>query len=335
MGVKGFFTATLLIILLFFYICSITPTEPEPYLTPILLPANLNNNQQTIIKEQTTMTTYFNCPFLTEGGTGYELNDSWPGTEPCGYTPTTGTWHWVNNENNTDYAGSQKIVADPADAEKLCFKMELVAEHPVGGNQHTKLYNIPSRETANWAGAYVTEREAYYHFEAYFPSAFSVEEWLLLWQVPGEEGVYGNPEYTYSPQFGLIFGNDNLYLQADGYYWSNSVDREWTIMSLASLPRDQWVSFDIYVKQGTEFQAEDGTVIVKVNGATKMSSTSFASSTYSGTPYMIWGIGVYGGADEAQGTKTYFRNVQVLSDWYSIESVAVPVLVTSLLMQRR
>jgi hypothetical protein len=184
---------------------------------------------------------------------------------------------------------------------------------PLADNQHVKLYNIGSRETSLWGAPFLTLKEAYWHVSYWFPSDFQVARysWRLIWQYNGEEGVYGGA--TYAPQFALIFGDSDLQLQATGYYYHDGVNRAYHLINNANLPKNQWVTFTIYVKQGSSFQSEDGTVMIWINGSLFYSSSTFATSTVSGTPYVTWSIGNYGGPAEAQGQYINIKDVYVSS----------------------
>jgi len=279
----------------------------------------LNSAVQTLASHGTIVAgwpsaTYFECSFSYPGSSGYGINVPWPSTEPCGYPNERGTWHWVNCGTNE---GTLKIVTDPADPSGTCLQMLLdtPGSRPLPDSQHVKLYECSARESALWGSPYPTLKEAYWHVSYWFPSNFQVahNSWRLIWQYNGEEGVYG--VLTYAPQFALIFGDTDLELQATGYYYNNGVNRVYHLINNADLPKDQWVTFTIYVKQGSAFKAEDGTVTIWINGNQVYSSNTFSTATVSGTPYVIWSIGNYGGPLEAQGQYINVKDVLVTSQY--------------------
>jgi hypothetical protein len=259
---------------------------------------------------------YFQSSFQYEGPDGYKLDQAWPETEPCPYPNEKGTWHWVDCGPNL---GTIRLVPDPADSTRLCLEMVLdtPGPRPLSGNQHVKLYECQGREASNYVEPYPTEKEAYWHMEYWFPANFTVatNSWRLIWQFCGEEGVYGNPNQTYSPQFGLIFGDDYLFLQMSGYYYTDGQMRSFQLLSDSDLPKERWVSIVVYVKQGSAFRAEDGTVVIWFDGAKVFERHDLSTSTYSGSPYVIWGIGNYGGPYEPEGQLIYIKDVSVTNQY--------------------
>jgi len=285
--------------------------------TPLAETHGLNSVTKTVASQGAITyswvpTTYFECSFSYPGPSGYDLNEPWALTEPCGYPNERGTWHWVNCGTDD---GTLKIVTDPADPSRTCLQMLLdtPGSRPLSDNQHVKLYECSARESALWDSPYPTRKEAYWSVSYWFPSDFQVARysWRLIWQYNGEEGVYG--VLTYAPQFALIFGDTDLELQATGYYYNDGANREYHLINNADLPKDQWVTFTIYVKQGSAFKSEDGTVTIWINGNQVFSSNTFSTATVSGTPYVIWGIGNYGGPLEAQGQYINVKDVTVTS----------------------
>lgn len=261
-----------------------------------------------------SLTTYFSASFAYEGPTGYKLNQAWPLTEPCKYVNERGTWHWVNCGTGN---GDLKLIQDPADSSRLCLQMQFTTAgtRPLANNQHLKLYNIQSRETSLWEGPYTSNKEAYYQMYYWFPSDFKIARysWRLIWQLNGEYGVYGNT--TYAPQMGLIFGDSDLQLQASGWYYTNGQERDYSLITNNNLPKDEWVKIVVYVKQGSAFKAEDGTVIVWINDNKVLEKHNMSTSTVSGTPYEIWGIANYGGPYEEYGQYILIKDVKVTSQY--------------------
>lgn len=260
----------------------------------------------------TTGLTYFKSTFSYASTDSYAANVNWPGKEPVGYKIEKGTWHWIN----TGDTANMKLVVDPATGNSYCLKMILdyPGTRPLSVNQQAKLYNIPSRETSNWNGIQDT-KEVYYSMKYWFPKDFSVARysWRLIWQLNGEENVYGNPQYTYSPQMALIFGDQTLQLQASGYYYKDGQSRAYSLINNVDIPKEQWVEITIYVKQGSSFREQDGTVTIWINDKQVFSSNTLSTSTVSGTPYSIWSIANYGGPYEAQNQYFLVKDVMATS----------------------
>jgi hypothetical protein len=258
--------------------------------------------------------TYFSATFDHEGPEGYKINQAWPITEPCKYNNERGTWHWVNCGTGN---GDLKLITDPANASRLCLQMlfSTAGTRPLSDNQHIKLYNIQSRETALWNGPYLTTKSAYYQMYYWFPEDFNIARysWRLIWQLNGEYGVYGNT--TYAPQMGLIFGDSSLQYQASGYYYNDGKERDFTVISNSNIPKGQWVKIVVYVEQGSAFKAEDGTVVIWINDNKVLEKHNLSTATVSGTPYEIWGIGNYGGPNEAYGQYILVKDVKVTSQY--------------------
>jgi hypothetical protein len=255
-----------------------------------------------------TPVTYFQSTFSYASTGSYAANQNWPSQEPAGYKIEKGTWNWVNTGDSAD----MKLVVDPATGNSYCLNMVLdyPGTRPLSINQQAKLYNIPSRETQNWNGVQ-DSKEVYYTMKYWFPADFSVatHSWRLIWQLNGEVNVYGNPQYTYSPQMALIFGDKDLELQASGYYYTDGASRAYSLINNVDLPKAQWVQITVYVKQGSAFRAQDGTVAIWINGKQVFSSNSLSTSTVSGTPYSIWSIANYGGPYEAQNQYFLIKDV--------------------------
>lgn len=267
-------------------------------------------------KTDYNMVTYFQCSFSKEGPEGYEVDQPWIREEPCGYQGEKGTWYWVNCGEDW---GTLQIVNDPSEPGRNCLEMSLsaIGSRPLSSAQHVKLYEIQGREPENYEVPYSTTKEAYYQMKYWFPSNFEVEDnsWRLIWQNCGEEGVYGNSQHTYAPQMALIFGDTSLHLQSANYYYNDGQRRSFEVIRNSDLPKERWVSIVVYVKQGSAFRSEDGTVIVWVDGVKVLERSDIATATYSGTPYVIWGIGNYGGSYEAQGQYIYIKDVMVTSEY--------------------
>lgn len=255
---------------------------------------------------------YFQCTFSKEGPNGFKINQSWPENEPCQYLNELGIWHWVNC--GPDW-GTLRLVSDPSDSNRTCLEMLLDAPgtRPLPNNQQVKLYECQGREAANYAGAYSTSKEAFWSMKYWFPANFKVEtnSWRLIWQDCGEEGVYG--DLSDLPQTYLVFGDSYLYLQNSEYYYSDGQGRSFEVISNTAIPKQRWVSMVVYLKQGTAFRAEDGTVIVWIDGTKVFERHDLSTSTYSGTPYVVWSIGNYGGPDEAEGQYIRIKDVTVTS----------------------
>lgn len=259
--------------------------------------------------------TYFQSKFSKEGPDGYKTNQSWVREEPCGYPNELGVWHWVNCGPNW---GTLRLVPDPADANRTCLEMLLdtLGDRPLPSNQHVKLYECQSREAENYMEPYPTLKEAYWQMKYWFPSDFKVEpySWRLIWQFCGEEGYYGSGEYIH-PQMALVFGGTYLYLQNSGAYRPNGESVSYPLVKNVDLPKERWVSIQVYVKQGSAFKSLDGHVIVWIDGVKVFERYDVSTATQTGTPYVIWSIGNYGGPYEAQGQFIYIKDVKVTSEY--------------------
>lgn len=251
---------------------------------------------------------YFKSTFSYAGTGYYAANQNWINQEPVGYVIERGTWQWINTQNSAD----MKLVKDPANQNNYCLEVILDSPgtRPLNINQQAKLYNIPSRETQNWNGI-LPNKEVYYTVKYWFPKDFSVafHSWRLIWQLNGEEDVYGNPNYTFYPQLALVFGENDLQLQAPAYYYPDWTNRAYHVVNNVDLPKEQWVTFMIYVKQGSGFRVPNGTVRIWINGVQVYSSNTLSTATFSGTPYDIWSIGNYGGPLEAQNQFILIKDV--------------------------
>lgn len=266
--------------------------------------------------DEPDVVTYFRCSFSTEGPEGYKVDQPWIREEPCGYLPEKGTWHWVNCGEDW---GTLRIVDDLVESGRYCLEMSLTASgtRPLSSNQHIKLYEVQGRESENYGAQYTTTKEAYYQMKYWFPSNFKVEDnsWRLIWQICGEEGVYGNSQHTYSPQIALVFGSTSLYLKNTAYYYADGQERSFEVIKNQHIPKERWVPITVYFKQGSTFQSEDGTIIIWIDGAKVFERHDLSTATFSGTPYVIWGIGNYGGSYESQGQSIYIKDVIVTSDY--------------------
>jgi hypothetical protein len=200
--------------------------------------------------------------------------------------------------------------------------MDAVGDRPLPDNQHIKLYEVQVRETENYVEPYPTLKEAYFQTRYWFPSSLKVENWRLIWQYCGESGVYGNESHTYGPQISLMLVapeyGDGLRFNIHGYYFPDqSVDQgqEIIIKKLSEIPRDQWNTLEVYVKQGSKFRVLDGSVKIWLNGKKIFEANDLPTATYSGTPYVIWGIGNYGGGEELFGQSILMKDVVVSSEF--------------------
>lgn len=263
--------------------------------------------------------TYFHCTFSKEDPEGFKLDEPWVLKEPCGYPNELGVWHWVNCDPTGTKMGIIKIVEDPADPGRLCveFLLDIPGTRPLSFDQHCKLYECQGREPALWGSPYTTLKEAYWKMDYWFPANFQVAEnsWRLIFQICGEEGVYGNPNFPQYPQLELVFGDTDFELQNAGFYYTDGIRRDFHIINTVDLPKEGWVTMVIYFRQGSTFRAEDGTVKIWIDGTKVFENHNMSTATYSGTPYVIWGIGNYGGPYEAQGQYIDIKDVTVTSSY--------------------
>jgi hypothetical protein len=195
--------------------------------------------------------------------------------------------------------------------------MDAVGDRPLPNNQMIKLYENQIRETENYVEPYPTLKEAYFQMKYWFPSSLKVENWRLFWQNCGEDGVYGVK--TYAPQMALflfapMYGNGVMFT-LDSYYWADHSGLESKIMDVSALPKNRWVPITVYVKQGSSFQSLDGTVIIWIDGVKVFERHDLPTATETGTPYVIWGIGNYGGGEELFGQYILMKDVVVSSEF--------------------
>ena len=215
-----------------------------------------------------------------------------------------------------------RLVADPAVPGSYCLQMinDLSGTRPLSQNQEVKLYQVQDRQASDYSGPYTTSKEAYYQMQYWFPSNFQTTSWRLIWQICGDYAVYGtntfanDPDSSY-PQMQLTFSKTALEFETSPFYAANGQWGEYRVINTADLPKDHWVTITVYVKQGSTFQAQDGTVQIWINNNLMFSSNTIPTATYTGTPYVIWGIGNYGSAYEAQGQYINIKDVTVTSTY--------------------
>lgn len=279
-------------------------------------------------------TPYFNCTF-SDNTTYYENFEPFLLEEPSGYIPEKGLWNWVNCRPEPPYpegfwtvagpyAGSIYMIPDPVDTSRACVKFILDSPEtrPFPTDQHTKLYELQSENMVNYGSTYVTAKEAYYNFKVYVPSTLDVQDRILIWQLCGDLASYGDPESGFTgPQISLSFISygyptaQSLSLIIHEDYYNDSTTRYFYPCTTSAFPKDQWVDITIYVKQGSDFQAEDGIVTVWLNTVQVVHSETVPTASYSGTPYFIWGIGCYGSNAELLNQTVYFKDVSVTMDY--------------------
>lgn len=259
--------------------------------------------------------TYFQCSFAYEGLESYSKGDWWPTWEPCGYPNEKGIWHWVVVRRTKEpYSGNMRLIPDPADHSRLCLEtiFDYPGARPLPENQHCYVNNIQEGEKANWPEPYTTSKQAYYSFKIWFPQDFEVKRWRLFWSYRGERSTLSQ---HFNPQMCLVFNAPefSLNLGVDDYFFNDEKNRRFALMSFNEVPREQWVRFTIYVKQGSGFRVEDGTVIIWINERKVFERHDLPTATVSGAPYVIWGIGNYGGGEELEGQYLRFKDVVVSS----------------------
>ena len=246
----------------------------------------------------------------------FDYYDRFPSSEPLKYRPEKGQWGWVSTRS---YGGNMYLIPDPTDNSRGALKMVYDVAGYTGGNKHVKLYELQGRPLAQNGAKenynvepYISKKTAYYHFKVWFPSNTTIASWRLVWQLCGEDGVYGVK--TFPPQVRLNFEGSNLKVIVDDYYYSDGRVHRWPITSLADIPKDQWVQFVVFYKQGSGFRVEDGTMIVWMNGVNLFERHDLPTAMPSGTPFVIWGIGLYGSPNEPVGQVQLFKDIKVTSE---------------------
>jgi Polysaccharide lyase len=299
-----------------------TPTvAPTPKQTATPMPKPTSSPAPTATPTPTptssSITTYFDSSFSYLSGATFGLNTNWPQTEPLQYPTEKGIWNWINDQSS---GGDMRLVADPAVSGSYCLQMinDLSGTRPLSQNQEVKLYQVQNRQTSTYSGPYISTKEAYYQMQYWFPSNFQTASWRLIWQICGDSAVYGNAAFANNanagyPQMQLTFGKTNLELETSPFYSANGLWGDYSIINTANLPKDQWVTITVYVKQGSTFQSQDGTVQIWINNALMFTNTHLPTATYTETPYVIWGIGNYGSPYEAQGQYIDIKDVTVTS----------------------
>jgi hypothetical protein len=301
---------------------TLSPTTtpiPTQTATPKPSPTSTPNPTTTPSPTSTpsTMTTYFSSSFTYLSSPTFGANTNWPSTEPCKYPNEKGIWNWVNDQS---LGGNMKLVPDPAVPGSYCLQMinDLSGTRPLSQNQEVKLYQVQDRQTSTYGSPYTSTKEAYYQMQYWFPSDFQTKSWRLIWQICGDSAVYGNANFANNenagyPQMQLTFGTTGLQFQTSPFYNANGQWGDYRVINTANIPKDQWVTITVYVDQGSGFKTADGIVKIWINNALMFSSTTIPTATYTGTPYVIWGIGNYGSPYEAQGQYINIKDVTVTS----------------------
>lgn len=267
---------------------------------------------------------YFHSSFSYTQSPDFDYYDRWQPKEPVPYNLEKGKWGWITTR---DWGGNMYLIPDPANNDRASLKMVLDVPRHTGDNP-AKLYNLqdypsmPSKsDNVNWnVDAYISRKEAYYSFKIWFPSDFKLlsNEWRLIFQICGEQGVYGKE--VLGPQASLIFHDDGIldacvaHLDdAREYYHPNNISIYDELMNYSELPKEQWVHFVYYYKQGSSFRSLDGTIKIWVDSVRTYERNDLPTATPSGTPFVIWGIGNYAGSVTTAGQALLFKDVMATS----------------------
>jgi hypothetical protein len=252
----------------------------------------------------------------------FDYYDPFPGPGPLAYQSEKGLWGWVNAEI---YGGNMWLAPDPADSSRAALYMAHDVEDYSGGSKHVKLYELQGREPRNKGTKpnynvepYISEKKAYYHYKIWFPTGTTIRNWRLIWQLCGAEEDYLGRSFfkeEHGPQFRLVFEGTNLNAVMNGSYYSDSQTHRWMVTRLEDIPKDQWVEFVVLFEQGSGFRVKDGTIIVWIDGVRKFERHDLPTASFSGTPFLVWGIGHYGSPIEPVGQVQLFKDVMVTSEF--------------------
>ena len=199
-----------------------------------------------------------------------------------------------------------------------------------GSSKHCKLYQ---RDQVDYPDSYLHptdgQPEAYYSAWYWFPSDFGerVEDWRLIMQWAEEDGgnhLWLSGAQACFPSLALIFSgggskelslcNNRFYLEYDPDGTSKYV-RWGTGVTAYTIPKEQWVHIEVFVKMSSGFLEVDGKAIVWINDQ-KVVEENIGLWNYWTEPEdngVCWGIGSYG-TKENTGS-IWIDNVQVTNTY--------------------
>jgi hypothetical protein len=205
-----------------------------------------------------------------------------------------------------------------------------------GDAKHCKLYEEDQREyPSSYLHPTDGQPEAYYSAWFWFPSDFaetflSDYSWKLLMQWADREG--GDPGHTWVdaggvtrdcfPTIALLFNGGTLrFFNSNFYRYPNpEAYREkgvvWeTGYTVSSIPKEQWVHIEVFLKMSSGFQVLDGRGIVWINEHKVLDVVVGLWNywTVPGDVGLCWGIGCYG--DASNIGSIWIDNVQVANGY--------------------
>lgn len=244
--------------------------------------------------------TYLECSFAYEGGP-YKEGQNWQSGGVASYPCEVGYFTAADYSGNVANGGSIRLAKDPTDSSRLCLELENTwpGTRPLSSSQHTKLWDASD---TRWAAEDKVE-EAYYCGEVYIPKQYVDGSNIMQWG-------HWAPTHGSMPEAKIIF-NDDQHL-----YFSNKVKEHPKTHDLGWIPLNQWVSVCVYIKSSSTYYATDGVAKIWVNDEFKYEDLNFQGRSKTADHYMfVWSINNYASPSEPQGTKLYWRNVKVTSEY--------------------
>jgi hypothetical protein len=256
--------------------------------------------------------TYFESDFgLKPGFTeGTPYNYSYPQEK--------GKYHANDNRN-----GSTVFIEDPiySNSSKLCMRMQIL---PHGlSDVSAKLSEEQWLNETNYAGDWTDNKRGYFNWDMWIDSNFTVGGWRMIWQDAGDSA----PHY---PQCALYFYSTG-YLTFEIKSWAteSNTTRQFAFFSISEFPKDQWVHFSMYFKQGSGFKVPDGTVKIWIDANMVFSRSDLETGTESGSPFIAWSICNYGDHTEEAYQRILYKNVKVTGQ-KAVISVATPTVIENI-----
>ena len=256
---------------------------------------------------------FLECSFSQEGGPFIE-GQVWWTESVVDYPCEVDSFDASDYSGNATNGGDMRLVRDPTDPSRLCLELELTwpGDRPLSSNQHTKVWD---EADTGWAQDCQVE-EAYYYGEVYIPEPFTYGCNIMQW------GAWSGDDIKSMPMLALRLGN------IDGEMWLRFNNKEWGgsnhnyTVDLTSIPTRMWIPIVVYIKESTDWTANDGRVKVWINGVLYHDSNTEGLGVHARNwksengkllHGFVWSINNYADYREPQGRKILWRNVKVLS----------------------